>query len=517
MAGSFSSRAHRIGYGARRALTALVASVMMLAGLVGVSAQGVAPVAAAPGGVIYDSIESPVPSNVPSLGFQATQTGEFGDKVTMASAGALGKARVLMSSWACQTGEWNLPGCVTTPGATYPVPITFHVYAPAGNTTGVGAELLKKTQTFNIPFRPSPDGVNCTGGNAGKWYDGTSCNNGLAHVVEFDLTSGTTPASPVVLPSTVIWTVSFNTQTYGAAPIGTAGPYNALNVGMLDGIGDTGSPTVGTDVDSDGVFWKTSTAGNYTDSGAAGVGVLRFDTNWTPYVPEAELEQLSLPTVSIGDVAVKEGNSGITIANVPVTLSHTYPAPVTVHYATAMGGATKVNARAKSGSDFIATAGNLTIPANTLSAVIPISVLGGTTLEQNEFFLVNLSLPTNAVLTMAQSGRVEIGNDELPQVRVKAKRVTEGSIASFRVYLKQTFWTTLTLNAATVGNTAASPGDFTAVNTTVSFPVETRGPQTVNVTTKTDNLKEAVESFYLQVTGGAAPAKAKAKINANNT
>ena len=240
-----------------------------------------------------------------------------------------------------------------------------------------------------------------------------------------------------------------------------------------------------------------------------------------PWLPTSNLNGVcdggTPPTISIGDVAVKEGNSGITIANVPVTLSHTYPAPVTVHYATAMGGATKVNARAKSGSDFIATAGNLTIPANTLSAVIPISVLGGTTLEQNEFFLVNLSLPTNAVLTMAQSGRVEIGNDELPQVRVKAKRVTEGSIASFRVYLKQTFWTTLTLNAATVGNTAASPGDFTAVNTTVSFPVETRGPQTVNVTTKTDNLKEAVESFYLQVTGGAAPAKAKAKINANNT
>jgi Calx-beta domain len=311
--------------------------------------------------------------------------------------------------------------------------------------------------------------------------------------------------------------VSFNTQSWGASPIGSDGPYNSLNVGLLTA---PATPTVGTDFSSDGVFWNTATAANYTDGGAAGVGVLRFDTNWTPYTPAAELEQLALPTISIGNTMVKEGDSGTVIANVPVSLDHAYPGPVTVHYATATGGSVRLNGRATAGTDYTTASGTLTIPANATSAVIPVSVKGDTRLEQNEHFLVNLSLPTNAVLTPAQSGNVDIGNDELPQVVVKAvtSPVVEGTNAAFKVTLKQTFWTSLTVFAHTVGNTAASPGDYNAViNQPVVFTADTLGPQTVNVLTKTDGLHEAGESFYLQVVGGSAPSMGLEKIKANTT
>src|SRR5207248_4089929 len=52
--------------------------------------------------------------------------------------------------------------------------------------------------------------------------------------------------------------------------------------------------------DLDDVFWSTSTAGWYTDGGAAGVGIFRRDTAWAPYVPMASfgVTNLTLDPVS---------------------------------------------------------------------------------------------------------------------------------------------------------------------------------------------------------------------------
>ena len=40
--------------------------------------------AQAAGGTIYDSIPAPLPPNVASLGFEATSTSEFGDRIAFA-------------------------------------------------------------------------------------------------------------------------------------------------------------------------------------------------------------------------------------------------------------------------------------------------------------------------------------------------------------------------------------------------------------------------------------------------
>ena len=94
------------------------------------------------GPVAYSAIPATIPGNVASLGFEATATAEFGDEVGLAShATPLAKARVLMSSWACETGHWNDVTCTTTPGATFSVPVTFNVYAVdnTGSTPAPGA------------------------------------------------------------------------------------------------------------------------------------------------------------------------------------------------------------------------------------------------------------------------------------------------------------------------------------------------------------------------------------------
>ena len=52
-------------------------------------------------GIIYDSIPGPLPPNVPSLGYQAAQTSEFGNLIAFGGAGRdLDHVTVLMSDWA---------------------------------------------------------------------------------------------------------------------------------------------------------------------------------------------------------------------------------------------------------------------------------------------------------------------------------------------------------------------------------------------------------------------------------
>ena len=65
-----------------------------------------------------------------------------------------------------------------------------------------------------------------------------ACYNGIAFNAVFDLSS-----LNVTLPNDVIVGVAYDTQSYGAAPLGVAGPYNSLNVG----IPTTQAGTVGSD------------------------------------------------------------------------------------------------------------------------------------------------------------------------------------------------------------------------------------------------------------------------------
>jgi hypothetical protein len=123
-----------------------------------------------------------------------------------------------------------------------------------------------------IPWRPEADPT-CPGGTAWRASDG-SCYNGLAFNASFDFTS-----QGITLPDDVIIGVAYNTENWGANPIGVDGPYDSLNVGVAP----NQPVTIGSDDNTDDVFWNTSTAADYSDLGAGGVGTFRQDTNWAPY------------------------------------------------------------------------------------------------------------------------------------------------------------------------------------------------------------------------------------------
>jgi serralysin len=110
------------------------------------------------------------------------------------------------------------------------------------------------------------------------------------------------------------------------------------------------------------------------------------------------------PRMSISDVTVTEGDSGTRSAVFRVTLSSASPQGITVHYATA-------NGTAAAGSDYAATAGNLTFNPGQTSKTISVAVTGESRVESGEWFAVNLSSPLRVTLADAQ-GRGTIANDD---------------------------------------------------------------------------------------------------------
>ena len=113
----------------------------------------------------------------------------------------------------------------------------------------------------------------------------------------------------------------------------------------------------------------------------------------------------ALPSISINDVSLAEGNSGTTNAVFTVTLSPASGQTVTVNYSTANGTAT-------AGSDYIATSGTLTFNPGDTTKTITILVNGDTVVEPNETFSVNLTTVTNATITRGQ-GVGTIVNDDV--------------------------------------------------------------------------------------------------------
>ena len=117
------------------------------------------------------------------------------------------------------------------------------------------------------------------------------------------------------------------------------------------------------------------------------------------------------PALSISDVTVAEGNSGTSAATFVVSLSQAAFTPVTVTYATANGTAT-------AGSDYTAVAAStLTFPPGTTSAPVTVNVIGDTTTEPNETFMVNLTQPAGATIADGQAVGT-ITNDEAGPVTV---------------------------------------------------------------------------------------------------
>jgi hypothetical protein len=234
--------------------------------------------------VAYNSVVSDVMACPPrdDEAFEATGTNEFGDAVGLAGTGSGATFKtitVTFRSWGCgDSGHWYSADCVTSNNQNFSssgMDLTAHIYEVGPNST-VGAEIATSTPFGGtIPFRPSADGTNCTGSDAGKWFDAAAnqCLNGYPVNLTF------TFPTAVQAPSEVIWTVSFNTSGFGDTPFGygtacasSGNPgcgYDSLNVGAWT---YTNAPYSGTDLNADELFHSTGNPPNTlaVQSGQAG-------------------------------------------------------------------------------------------------------------------------------------------------------------------------------------------------------------------------------------------------------
>ena len=200
-------------------------------------------------------------------------------------------------------------------------------------------------------------------------------------------------------------------------------------------------------------------------------------------------------TISINDVSVTEGNTGIVNANFTVTLSTASGQAVTVNYATANGSAT-------AGSDYVSGSGTVTFPAGSTTQTLAIAVNGDFRDELNETFLVNLSNASNATIADNQSQGTIIDDDLPPALAIGFVNVTEGNTgtveASFTVMLSTESGQIVTVDFATANGTAASGSDYVAGSGTLTFPAGSE-TQTITILVNGDLLDESNETFFVNL------------------
>src|SRR5438552_2694057 len=207
----------------------------------------------------------------------------------------------------------------------------------------------------------------------------------------------------------------------------------------------------------------------------------------------------TVPSLSINDVAVTEGNSGTVNATFSVALSEASTQPVTVNFATANGMATAP-------ADYSTQSGTLTFSAGQTNKQITVLVNGDTTDEIDERFTVTLSNSTNASIATAV-GTASIIDDDGPGISINNVTVTEGNRgtvnATFSVSLPAASPTTVTLNYSTSKATATAGNEYLAVPTsTITFtPGETTSTITVQV--NVDTTDEADETFFINLSNPA--------------
>ncbi|MFY9621540.1 MAG: choice-of-anchor Q domain-containing protein [Pyrinomonadaceae bacterium] len=237
-------------------------------------------------------------------------------------------------------------------------------------------------------------------------YNVTAGGKGMTTPASFSLTNlkaaSSTSVSSSVNPSefgeNVTFTATVNSAV-GATPTGT--------VQFKDGVIDLGSPV-------------TCVASGSTCTAQFSISTLSVgDHNISAtYSGDGNLDGSSgslsspqvvkpVPTLSINDVSVTEGNSGTANLTFTVTLSAASNLTVSAGYASANGTATTAD------SDYQSTSGTVTFNPGDLTKTVTILVNGDQKTEPDETVFIVLSNPVNATFSDSQGTGTILNDDTL--------------------------------------------------------------------------------------------------------
>lgn len=131
----------------------------------------------------------------------------------------------------------------------------------------------------------------------------------------------------------------------------------------------------------------------------------------------------TIPSISISDAALYEGNSGTKLMTFTVTLSQASNKQVRVNYATANGTAQT------GGGDYVAKSGTITFKPGETSKSVTISIKGDRKYESDEYFFVNLSGASGAPIEDRQA-KGWIYNDDGTSTKLQSSSMAKAHDAA---------------------------------------------------------------------------------------
>ncbi|MHC4207280.1 MAG: Calx-beta domain-containing protein, partial [Planctomycetota bacterium] len=206
-----------------------------------------------------------------------------------------------------------------------------------------------------------------------------------------------------------------------------------------------------------------------------------------------EFVGVSVPSLSINDVTVTEGDSDTVDVNFNVTLSSAGVDTVTVEYATSDGTATAPG-------DYMAVpVMTLTFAPGETSQPVSVTVIGDVLDEPDETFFVDLNNPVNAIVADSQGVGTISDDDGLPSLSIGDVTVVEGAgTILFTVSLSAVSSEAVNVDFATSDSTAMAPGDYTAASGTLTIPADSVSG-TIAVPIIDDALIESSEVFTMDL------------------
>jgi chitinase len=203
------------------------------------------------------------------------------------------------------------------------------------------------------------------------------------------------------------------------------------------------------------------------------------------------------PVVRVADAYLTEGNEGTTSGTFTVTLSGAYDLPVTVDYATA-------DSSALAGTDYVAAAGSITIPAGQTSQDVAIDVIGDRIGEFDKTFMFHVSSPNSYVQIANSTAYGTIADDE-PHFTVWDEYSFTGSTFTFTVYLSTAYDEAVTVDFATGDGGAYEGIDYVGTSGTLTFePYETSKTITIEVLDTTLDPNKYLYLFLYNASPNAA-------------
>lgn len=180
---------------------------------------------------------------------------------------------------------------------------------------------------------------------------------------------------------------------------------------------------------------------------------------------------------------------------------------------------------ATAGSDYTAIAATVGIAIDGNTVVVPVTVLEDSVVEDDETVIVTVTAGTGYTVGTPSSATVTIGDNETPVLTITATDNTAAeagvSTGTFTIKRQGDKAPALTVNVDTVGSTATSATDYTAIAATQSLAANTV-TKTITVTPVDDAAMEPSETVVCNLKAGTGytvgtPASATVTIADNDT